>query len=61
MVRGGQIHGGWPGLETLDHGDLKIANDYRDVLADVAQKTLNLGNVSSLFPGYQIKPFGVML
>lgn len=60
MVQGGEIHGAWPGLETLDHGDLLIANDYRDVLAEVAQKTLNLGNVSTLFPGHPIQMLGVM-
>ncbi len=61
MVKGGRIHGAWPGLETLNHGDLLIANDYRDVLAEVAQKTLNLGNVSSLFPDHPINQLGVML
>ncbi|MBA2553577.1 MAG: DUF1501 domain-containing protein [Geodermatophilaceae bacterium] len=61
MVRGGRMHGDWPGLETLDHGDLTIANDYRDILSEVAQKTLNLGNVSTLFPRYTAVPKGVMV
>lgn len=61
MVRGGRMHGDWPGLETLDHGDLTMANDYRDILSEVAQKTLNLGNVSTLFPRYTAVPKGVMV
>lgn len=49
-VAGGQIAGAWPGLIDLDHGDLRIANDYRDVAAEVAQKALNLGDMSQVFP-----------
>lgn len=60
MVKGGEIHGSWPGLQVLDHGDLQIVNDYRDVLSEAAQKTLNLSDVSSLFPRYQAVPLGVM-
>lgn len=61
MVRGGQMHGDWPGLENLAQGDLMIVNDYRDILSEVAQKTLNLGDVSSLFPLYNAVPKGVMV
>jgi uncharacterized protein (DUF1501 family) len=61
-VQGGQIHGGWPGLAPgdLDNGDLAVRNDCRDVLGEVAGRTLNLGSLTSLFPGHQVSPLGVM-
>lgn len=37
-VNGGQGFGTWPGLQAsqLDNGDLAVATDYRDVMADGA-------------------------
>ncbi|MGL5828835.1 MAG: DUF1501 domain-containing protein, partial [Angustibacter sp.] len=36
-VRGGMVHGTWPGLAPadLEHGDLRASTDYRAVLADI--------------------------
>lgn len=61
-VRGGQVHGAWPGLAAPDlaSGDLDIKNDYRDVLGEVAQKALNLGSTNDLFPNFNVTPLGVM-
>lgn len=61
-VKGGQIHGGWPGLAPGDlrDGDLAVRNDCRDVLAEAAQKTLGLGAIGSLFPNHTVSPLGVM-
>ena len=34
-VNGGAVHGSWPGLATLDDGDLRVTRDYRSVLWEV--------------------------
>jgi uncharacterized protein (DUF1501 family) len=60
---GGKIHGEWPGLgeKQLDEvGDLRVATDYRDVLAEVVQKRLHNNNLSTVFPEYSPKPIGVV-
>ncbi len=61
-VRGGQVHGRWPGLAAagLSNGDLAIENDCRDVLGEVAQTTLGLGSTAGLFPGHAVQGIGVM-
>lgn len=61
-VIGGQVHGNWPGLQEQDliSGDLAVVNDYRDVLGEVAQKTLGLGSLTGVFPGYTVRPLNVM-
>lgn len=61
-VKGGEIHGGWPGLGDADlvNGDLAVRNDCRDVLGEVAAKTLNLGSLSEVFPDHQFRELGVM-
>jgi len=60
MVAGGNVYGGWPGLSELDHGDVQTVNDYRDVLGEAAQKTLNLGDLTTVFPNYRVAPLGIM-
>lgn len=61
-VKGGKVHGQWPGLAQpdLENGDLAIVNDYRNVLGEVAQKTLGLGSMSTIFPSFPYAPLGVM-
>lgn len=59
-VIGGRVAGAWPGLGTLPQGDLPVANDYRDVLGEAAQKTLGLGSISSLFPQHTVNPIGLL-
>lgn len=61
-IRGGQVHGSWPGLAPADlfEDDLRIVNDSRDVLGEVAQKTLNLGSLTNVFLGYPVSALGVM-
>lgn len=56
-VAGGKVHGRWPGLEdaALNEGrDLAVTTDFRQVLADVAQRHLQLDDkrLSAVFPGY---------
>jgi uncharacterized protein (DUF1501 family) len=54
-VRGGRVHGRWPGLakdRLFEERDLAVATDFRDVFAEVARKHLGIKDARSLFPGY---------
>jgi uncharacterized protein (DUF1501 family) len=53
-VLGGRVHAQWPGmgLTQLDHGDIAVTTDYRDVLAEVAFKRLGNTHAATLFPNY---------
>lgn len=59
-LRGGRVHGQWPGLspDLLDHGDLAGANDYRDVLAELLQRRLGVGDVGAIFPDHRSTALG---
>jgi uncharacterized protein (DUF1501 family) len=63
-LAGGTIHGNWQGLAPAvrDQGDVPGSNDYRDLLGEVvsARLGLGIGNLSTVFPGHQIQPIGVM-
>ena len=61
-VKGGQYHGSWPGLSLVDllDGDLKVTNDYRDVLAEVVGHRFDV-DLSNVFPNFVRNPLGVML
>lgn len=53
-IRGGRLHGTWPGLsnDQLDqHADLAITTDYRQVLAEVLEKRLKC-NAGHIFPSW---------
>jgi uncharacterized protein (DUF1501 family) len=54
-VRGGQVHGTWPGLAPNDlvDGDLDATTDYRALLAEVLEERCGAssGDVASIFPG----------
>lgn len=57
-VRGGKVHGRWPGLKSdqlYEGRDLELTTDFRDVFAEVAQKHLGTMSVRELFPGYSLK------
>ena len=61
-VRGGKVHGAWPGLEReqLHEGrDLALTTDFRAVFSGVLSKHLGATNLTSVFPGYDGKPFPV--
>lgn len=54
-VKGGQVYGRWPGLDTnqLWQGrDLAITTDFRDVFAECVTKHLGAPDISGIFPGY---------
>ena len=52
-IRGGRVHGQWPGLAEADliDEDLNGVNDYRKVLAELLEKRCGAGSVSEIFPG----------
>ena len=59
-VRGG-VHGAWPGLapSVLQNGDVPVANDVRNVLAEVVHRRLGNPNIASVFPGLDYQPLGL--
>ena len=53
-VKGGKVHGRWPGLahEQLNEGrDLALTTDYRQVLGELVTRTLGANNLELVFPG----------
>jgi uncharacterized protein (DUF1501 family) len=57
-VKGGKVHGDWPGLapEQLYEGrDLAVTTDFRDVLGELVAKQLGNRNLAGVFPGYPPK------
>ena len=62
-IAGGKVLiNGWPGLsrDNLENGqDLKVTLDHRDILAEIVQNRLGNPNVSTVFPGYVPKVYGV--
>ena len=55
-INGGRVLApNWPGLDRenlVDGQDLKVAVDYRDVLAEIVQNRLGNANLGAIFPGY---------
>ena len=61
-VRGGKVHGSWPGLEReqLHEGrDLALTTDFRAVFGDVLANHLGASNAGQVFPGYEGAEFSV--
>lgn len=55
-VKGGKVHGDWPGLAKLHEGrDLKVTTDIRQVLAEVLVGHLGLHDGAAAFPGFDSK------
>ena len=54
-VRGGKVHGKWPGLSAgkLVDGDLAVTSDYRQVLGEVIKSRFTDANLSMVFPGFK--------
>ncbi len=62
-VKGGKMHGEWPGLhnDALDEGaDLAITTDYRSVLAEMVSSHLRFNDVQKVFPGFDGKFAGYL-
>ncbi len=55
-VKGGRVHGQWPGLDHLyENRDLAVTTDFRDIFAEVLTKQLAVPSLTSVFPGYKAK------
>lgn len=58
-VRGGKVHGRWPGLrddQLYEGRDLAVTTDLRSVLAAVATAQLGAVDIGKLFPGFSGQP-----
>ncbi|MGH9364163.1 MAG: DUF1501 domain-containing protein, partial [Thermoanaerobaculia bacterium] len=54
-VKGGEVYGRWPGLDTsklYEGRDLAVTTDFRDVFAEILTRRLSVGNLAPVFPGY---------
>ncbi len=63
-VRGGKVHGEWPGMtegQLIGPGDLAVTTDYRDVLSEILVKRLNNPATDEIFPEYKPKIAGIVL
>lgn len=62
-VRGGTVHGRWPGLDRLDAGNLAVRQDYRSVLWEVIKARFPevSGQLGAVFPGFTPDALGTML
>ncbi|MBV9494041.1 MAG: DUF1501 domain-containing protein, partial [Acidobacteria bacterium] len=60
-VKGGKVHGHWPGLASLyENRDLPVTTDFRDVFGEFLTKHLGVPALGKVFPGYAPKPLGVV-
>jgi uncharacterized protein (DUF1501 family) len=59
-IRGGKVHGQWPGLEQeqlYEQRDLQLTTDFRDVLGELVVRHLGNSRLASVFPGYDQPKF----
>ena len=60
-VKGGRVHGKWPGLapEQLYEGrDLALTTDFRSVFSEVTARHLGATKLDKIFPGFSAEPRG---
>ena len=58
-VKGGKVHGRWPGLEheQLNEGrDLALTTDYRQVLGELVTRSMGARDLEIVFPGSRLTP-----
>lgn len=63
QVKGGRVHGPWPGLEReqlFEGRDLAVTSDFRDVFGDVLTRHMGVETLATVFPGHAYRPVGVM-
>jgi uncharacterized protein (DUF1501 family) len=61
-VRGGKVHGKWPGLEReqlYEGRDLALTTDFRAVFSDVLTRHLGASSLAPVFPGFEGPSFPV--
>ncbi|MFL5605076.1 MAG: DUF1501 domain-containing protein [Gemmatimonadaceae bacterium] len=54
-VKGGKVHGRWPGLEPeqlYEGRDLALTTDFRSVFSEVAARHLGASKLEAMFPGF---------
>lgn len=59
-VKGGKVHGDWPGLavdQLYQQRDLAMTTDFRDVLGELVARQLGGVDVAKVFPGYGVPKF----
>jgi uncharacterized protein (DUF1501 family) len=58
-VKGGKVHGKWPGLEQeqlYEGRDLALTTDFRSVFAEIVQHHLGSRALDRIFPGFAASP-----
>jgi outer membrane protein assembly factor BamA len=58
-VRGGKVHGKWPGLEPeqlYEGRDLALTTDFRSVFAEVVSHHMGARTLDRIFPGFSAAP-----
>jgi len=58
-VRGGKVHGRWPGLapdELYEGRDLAITTDFRDLLGELLVRHMGAKDLKAVFPKYDVSP-----
>jgi uncharacterized protein (DUF1501 family) len=62
-VRGGRVHGAWPGLapeQLFEQRDLAVTTDYRQVLSEVLARHCGVTRLDAVFPGGQFPALGLL-
>ncbi len=60
-VKGGKVHGKWPGLEKeqlYEGRDLALTTDFRSVFSEVTARHLGATRLDKIFPGFAAEPKG---
>jgi uncharacterized protein (DUF1501 family) len=58
-IKGGKVHGKWPGLEQeqlYEGRDLALTTDFRSVFAEVVSDHLGARALDRIFPGFSAQP-----
>lgn len=58
-IRGGIVHGRWPGLAVADRyegRDLAVTTDFRNVFAELVVRHLGVPDAGPIFPGFPVEP-----
>ena len=62
-VKGGRVHGRWPGLapEQLNEGrDLALTTDFRSVFGEIVRKHLGARELERVFPDFSPVEVGLL-
>ena len=58
-VRGGQVHGRWPGLGRADlyqGRDLAVTTDFRSLIGELLARHVGCRDLKTVFPGHSVAP-----